>query len=110
MGRSTSKCQYPTGGAYQASTGRCMPRSYLRRGRIVDPGAPWVDEATTRIPLQYVLTHYAAAEAHALLGDEGAAARHVARARWWNAVTENRLIEADRAGNSLPPAPAQPAG
>jgi hypothetical protein len=63
---------------------------YLRRGRIMDPGAPWVDEATTTILMQYMVAHYTAAEAHALLGDERAAARHVARARWWNAVAENR--------------------
>jgi hypothetical protein len=88
---------------------------YLRRGRIMDPGAPWVDEATTNILLQYVLTHYTAAEAHALLGDEGAATRHVARARWWNAVAENRPrpLEAGRAGSdsrSLLPAPTPDAG
>lgn len=63
---------------------------YLRRGRIMDPGAPWVDEAAANILMQYALTHYTAAEAHSQMGDEDAAARHVARARWWNAVAENR--------------------
>ncbi len=59
---------------------------YLRRGRILNPDTPWVDAATADIPLQYVTTHYAAAQGHALRGDEEAVERHVRRAEWWEAV------------------------
>jgi hypothetical protein len=61
---------------------------YLRRGRILDPDAPWVDAATTDIPMQYVYAHYTAAEAHALRGAEAAVQRHVRRAEWWEQVAD----------------------
>ena len=54
---------------------------FLRRGRLLDPGAPWVDPANTTIPLQYVLAYYAASQTHALLGNEQAARRHAREGR-----------------------------
>lgn len=62
---------------------------YLRRGRILDPDTPWVDAATTNILGQYIYTHYAAAQGHALRGAELAVERHVRRAEWWEAVVQN---------------------
>lgn len=59
---------------------------YLRRGRILDPEAPWVDAATTNIVMQYVYTHYAAAQGYALRNDEQAVEPHMRRARWWTSV------------------------
>lgn len=58
---------------------------YLRRGRIVDPSAPWMD-AAVRIPMQYVSAHYTAAQAYAAHGGTAAAERHMRRADWWLAV------------------------
>lgn len=62
---------------------------YLRRGRILDPDAPWTDAATTDIIGQYAYTHFAAAQAHVLRGDDAEAARHVRRAEWWEEVAAN---------------------
>jgi hypothetical protein len=62
---------------------------YLRRGRILDPAAPWVDAATTSIPAQYVFAHHAAGQAHALTGGEAAATRHFRQAEWWEGVITN---------------------
>jgi hypothetical protein len=62
---------------------------YLRRGRILDPNAPWVDAATTDIVMQYVYTHYAAAQGHALRGGEEGVERHVRRAHWWESVADS---------------------
>ncbi len=62
---------------------------YLRRGRILDPEAPWVDAATANILGQYVYTHFAAAQAHALRGEERAIGRHVRQAEWWEEVSAN---------------------
>jgi hypothetical protein len=62
---------------------------YLRRGRVMDPEAPWVDAATTNILAQYAFSHYTAAQAHALRGNEAAVERHLRRAEWWNAVGSN---------------------
>ncbi|HET9986462.1 MAG TPA: DUF2723 domain-containing protein [Longimicrobiales bacterium] len=59
----------------------------LRRGRIVDPDAPWADAAASSILMQYAYAHYSAAEAHAQLGDEPAAKRHAERAKWWSGIT-----------------------
>lgn len=56
---------------------------FLRRGRILKSDAPWVDAATTSIPMQYVYAHYAAAQAHAIRGQEDATERHVRQAAWW---------------------------
>lgn len=61
---------------------------YLRRGRVLDPDAPWVDAATTSILMQYVYTHYAAAQGHALGGEERAVERHIRRAEWWESVAD----------------------
>ncbi len=59
---------------------------YLRRGRILDAATPWPDAASTNIPMQYVYTHAAAAQAHAALGDAAGAERHMLRARWWQSI------------------------
>jgi hypothetical protein len=61
---------------------------YLRRGRILDPNAPWADPATTNIPMQYAFAHYVAAQGHALSGeDDRVVDRHLRRADWWQAFT-----------------------
>ena len=62
---------------------------YLRRGRLLDPAAPWVDAATASIPAQYVYAHYAAGQARGLIGGEAAAMRHFRQAEWWQGVIAN---------------------
>lgn len=56
---------------------------FLRRGRLLDVDAPWADGAVT-IPGFYTSLHYAAARAHALLGERHAVQRHARRAEWWD--------------------------
>ncbi|MGH2417180.1 MAG: hypothetical protein ACRDFY_02505, partial [Candidatus Limnocylindria bacterium] len=67
---------------------------YLKRGRILDPDAPWADHSTVSIPSQYTYTHYAAAQAHWLRGDTERALRHAREAEWWQAVATNQRLEA----------------
>jgi hypothetical protein len=62
---------------------------YLRRGRILDPDAPWPDPATTNIVGQYAHAHYVAAQAHALRGEAAATERNLRRAEWWQEVAVN---------------------
>ena len=78
----------PMGGAAidLALTDTLLWDVYLRRGRLLDDDAPWVDAATGNVIDQYALSHYAAAQGHALREDEPAVARHMERARWWERV------------------------
>jgi hypothetical protein len=69
-----------------AATDTLLHDVFLRRGRLLDPDAPWVDHATTSIPLQYVYAHVAAARAHALRGDDEAVQRHLRKGEAWQAV------------------------
>lgn len=62
---------------------------YLRRGRILDPEAPWVDAASSNIAAQYAYAHYSAGQAHALQAHEADAARHFRQADWWESVMVN---------------------
>jgi hypothetical protein len=63
-----------------------LQRVFQRRGRILDPTLPWVDQATTSIPLQYAWAHLAVAQAHGQRGNEPAAEAHTQQARWWQAL------------------------
>jgi hypothetical protein len=59
---------------------------WLRRGRITDPHAPWVDSANAGIPVTYAYALYALAEAHAQVGDTRGAQTREAEARSWTAL------------------------
>jgi hypothetical protein len=56
---------------------------WLRRGRVADPRAPWVDSANASIPYNYAYAFYALAEAHAQLGEDAGAHRRAAQAAAW---------------------------
>ncbi|NIP84012.1 MAG: hypothetical protein GWM90_34195, partial [Gemmatimonadetes bacterium] len=68
------------------ATDTLLEEVFVRRGRLLDADAPWVDHANTTVPLQYVFAHYAAAAAHTRLGDAAAARRHARRGAWWEDV------------------------
>jgi hypothetical protein len=59
---------------------------FIRRGRVTDPGKPWVDHATYSIPTQYSLMHYAAARGAELRRDAERAAWHVRRLESWDGL------------------------
>ncbi|MBW3555165.1 MAG: DUF2723 domain-containing protein [Gemmatimonadetes bacterium] len=84
--------------AFAAATARYvdLPRTdtllrevYLHRGRIRDPAAPWVDPATTNIPLYYAWAHLAAAQGFGATGDPRAVDHHMTRVRQWEQVIAN---------------------
>ncbi len=56
---------------------------WLRRGRVADPRAPWVDAANGSIPLNYAYALWALAQAHAQLGENDTARAYAARAASW---------------------------
>jgi len=55
----------------------------VRRGRIANPGLPWVDQATSNIPLQFAFAHFALAQAYEALGQNAAVAREIDDGVWW---------------------------
>jgi hypothetical protein len=59
---------------------------FIVRGRVTDPGKPWVDHANYSIPTQYALMHYAAARGAELRQDAERAAWHVRRLELWNGL------------------------
>lgn len=66
-----------------------LSKVYLRRGRILDPSAPWVDAATINIPAQYVFAHLAAGYGHSVEGAGAEAERQFRQAEWWEGVLTN---------------------
>ena len=67
-----------------AVTDTLLDHVFLVRGRVADPGLPWVDHANLTIPTQYTLAHYAAAIAHDARGNAAAVQRHMRRIDFWN--------------------------
>ena len=63
---------------------------YLRRGRLLDPAAPWQDHSVVSIPMQYAFAHYAMAQGYADSGRSEEAGRHIAHGDWWQAAALNR--------------------
>jgi hypothetical protein len=65
------------------TTTQLLERVFQQRGRVLDASAPWVDQATTNILLQYAWLHYGLAQANSLLGRDDMARRQAAQAEWW---------------------------
>ncbi len=61
---------------------------WLRRGRVADPRAPWVDSANASIPWNYAEALFAVAQAHAQLGESAAASTRAAQAKEWVQLVE----------------------
>ncbi len=61
---------------------------WLRRGRVADPRAPWVDSANASIPWNYATALLALAQAHAQVGETGLATTREAQAREWIRLVE----------------------
>jgi hypothetical protein len=75
------------GGAYvNLAFTETLLRVALRRGRIADADAPFVDHSVAHIVLQYAWAHYTTARAHSLLGRQRDAERHVRAAEEWQRV------------------------
>ena len=65
------------------TTTQLLERVFQQRGRVLDASAPWVDQATTNILLQYAWLHYGLAQAYSLSGNQDLAQRQAAQADWW---------------------------
>jgi hypothetical protein len=75
----------PVTGAYLdlADTTTLLNDVFLRRGRLFDPGRPWVDRAASNILLQYTWAHYSVAQALHARGEQTLAQKHVEQGEWW---------------------------
>lgn len=57
---------------------------FVHRGGIPDEWNHWVDAATSGIPFYYGFTHFGAARANSIVGNEEAAQRHMERWQAWS--------------------------
>ena len=62
---------------------------WLRRGRIADPAAPWVDAPNASVPGNYAVALSALAQAHAQLGELDSARRYAGRADTWASLVNH---------------------
>jgi len=61
---------------------------FMHRGGIPDKWDHWREPSTRNIPLYYFYAHYAAAQAHNLLGEQDEVQRHLDRMDAWGALSE----------------------
>ena len=72
-----------------ATTDTLLHDVFLKRGRLLNPNRPWVDQATTNILLQYTWAHYSVAEALAARGQSPELEHHLREAQWWQTIASD---------------------
>jgi hypothetical protein len=72
-----------------ATTDTLLHDVFLKRGRLLNPNRPWVDQATTNILLQYTWAHYSVAEALAARGPSPELEHHLREAQWWQTIASD---------------------